>query len=173
MAKVNGPLMSMEASGTVADTLTFDKRGFVRTRVIPANPKTADQGNVRQKLLAVQKALRFIGATVIAAVKTLAPTSYRWNSYLLSQVLGSGSSEYDASATAYAALTSTERGHWETEATTIGMTTQAISYATDADVTPGLALFAVARTLYRLGINVSAGAPSGTNYAAWGTYFSS
>ena len=102
MAKVKGPLMSLEASGTVADTITFDKRGFVRNRVIPANPKSATQGNVRQKLLAIQKALKSIGATVITAVKTIAPTSYRWNSYLLQQVIGAGSSEYDASVTAFA-----------------------------------------------------------------------
>jgi len=173
MAKVKGPLMSLEASGTVADTITFDKRGFVRNRVIPTNPKSDSQGNVRQKLLGVQKALRIIGATVIAAVKTLAPTSYRWNSYLLSQIIGASSSEFDASVTAFNALDSTAKGHWETEATTLGLTSQTIAYASDDPVTPGLALFAACRTLYRLGLNVSAGAPGATNYAAWGTYFTS
>src|ERR1043165_9281127 len=104
MAKVKGPLMSMEASGTVGDTITFDKRGFVRQRVIPTNPQSDSQGNTRQKLLAVQKALRFIGAAVIAAVKTIAPTSYRWNSYMLQQTLGSSNADIDASLTAFAAL---------------------------------------------------------------------
>jgi len=173
MAKVKGPLMSMEASGTVADTITFDKRGFVRTRVIPANPRTPDQGNVRQKLLAIQKALRFIGATVVGVVRTLAPTSYRWNSYLLSQVLGSGSTEFDASRAAYAALTAPERAAWEAAAAAAGMTEQNIVYATDDAITPGLALFAVARTLYRLGVNVEDGAPGGANQAAWAGYFTS
>lgn len=171
MAKVNGPLMSMEASGTIAGTLTFDKRGFVRTHVTPANPQTAEQGNVRQRLLAVQKALRFIGAAVVAVVRTLAPTSYRWNSYLLSQVLGAASTEFDASVAAYAALTAPERAAWETKAVAIGITEQSITYATDDPVSPGLALFAVARTLYRLGVNVEDGAPGGANPVAWGDFF--
>jgi len=173
MAKVNGPLMSMEASGTIADTITFDRRGFVRTRVIPANPQTADQGNVRQKLLAIQKALRFIGAAVVAVVRTLAPTSYRWNSYLLSQVLGAGSTEFNASRTAYNALTAPERAEWEAKAVAIGITEQSITYAADDPVSPGLALFAVARALYRLGVNVADGAPGGANQAEWANYFTS
>jgi hypothetical protein len=173
MAKVNGPLMSMEASGTIADTITFDRRGFVRTRVIPANPQTPEQGNVRQKLLAVQKALRFIGVTVVAAVKTLAPTSYRWNSYLLSQVLGANSSEFDASRVAFNALSAPERATWEDAAEALGMTEQSITYATDPAVTPGLALFAVARTLYRLGVNVADGQPGAANAGEWAAYFNS
>jgi hypothetical protein len=173
MAKVKGPLMSMEASGTIGNTITFDKRGFVRNRVIPTNPQSDSQGNTRQKLLAVQKALRFIGAAVIAAVKTIAPTSYRWNSYLLSQVIGAATADFDASMTAFAALGSTAIGHWDTTAEGIGITSQSITYATDAAISPGAALFAIARTLYRLGFNTSAGAPGATNYAAWGTYFTS
>jgi hypothetical protein len=173
MAKVNGPLMSMEASGTVGNTITFDRRGFVRTRVIPTNPQTDTQGNARQKLLAVQKALRFLGATVIAAVKSLAPTSYRWNSYLVAQVIGAGSADFDAAATAFAALGSTAIGHWDDEATSLGLTAQSIPYASDTAISGGLALFAVARALYRLGLNTSAGAPGAANYAAWGTYIAS
>ncbi len=173
MAKATGPLMSMSASGTIGNTITFDKRGFVRQRVIPSNPKSDSQGNVRQKLLSVQKALTFLGATVIAAVKTLAPVAYRWNSYLLSQVIGAASSEFDASATAFAALTSTERGHWETAATAAGLTEQTIAYASDDPISPGLALFAVSRALFRLGLNVAGGAPAAGNYAEWGAYFAS
>ena len=42
--------MSLDASGTVGDTLTFSKwkgRNYVRNRVIPANPKSASQTGVR------------------------------------------------------------------------------------------------------------------------------
>lgn len=171
MAKVTGPLMSMSASGTVGGTVTFDKRGFVRQRVIPANPKSDIQGNVRQKLLGVQRALRVLGASVIAAVRSLAPVAYRWNSYLLQQALGPGSSEFDASVTAYAALTSTQKDSWEADAIAAGLTDQTIDYASDDPITAGLALFAICRTLYRLGLNTSAGTPSGTNHTAWKTYF--
>lgn len=50
MARVSGPLMSMEASGTYGKTLTFGKwkgRPYVRERVDPSNPKTASQTGVR------------------------------------------------------------------------------------------------------------------------------
>jgi hypothetical protein len=173
MPKVIGPLMSMSASGTIGNTITFDKRGFVRQRVIPTNPRSDEQGNVRQKLLAVQKTLTLLGATVIAAVKTLAPVAYRWNSYLLSQVIGASSATFDASRAAFAALTAPQRADWDTRAAALGITEQNIEYATDAAVSPGLALFAVSQALFNLGLNIGAGTPAAANSDAWGDYFES
>jgi len=53
MVKVNAPLMSLDASGTVADSITFSKwkgRAYVRSRVIPANPKTGKQTGMRSMI---------------------------------------------------------------------------------------------------------------------------
>jgi hypothetical protein len=50
MARVEGPLFSLEASGTVADTITYSHwkgRNYARTRVIPKNPRSAKQVGVR------------------------------------------------------------------------------------------------------------------------------
>jgi hypothetical protein len=50
MAIVTGPLMSMSASGTVGNTLTYSNwkgRAYVRNRVDPANPKSGPQKGVR------------------------------------------------------------------------------------------------------------------------------
>lgn len=50
MARLTGALFSLAASGTIADTLTFARwKGiqYARTRVIPANPNTANQQEVR------------------------------------------------------------------------------------------------------------------------------
>lgn len=50
MARLTGPLFSLAASGTIAGALTFSSwRGiqYVRTRVIPANPNTSGQQEVR------------------------------------------------------------------------------------------------------------------------------
>jgi hypothetical protein len=138
----------MSASGTVGGTITFDKRGFVRQRVIPANPQSDLQGNVRQMLLGVQKALSRIGATVIAAVKSVAPVSYRWNAYLLQLSIGPNSAEFEASKTAYAAMSAPERTAWDAAAVALGLTEQSIVYATDAPISAGLALFAVSRALW-------------------------
>ncbi len=50
MSRLTGPLFSLRASGTVAKSITYSSwRGipYARTRIIPANPKTADQLEVR------------------------------------------------------------------------------------------------------------------------------
>lgn len=50
MAGLTGPLFSLDASGTIAKTLTYAKwRGirYVRQRVIPANPNSTLQQNIR------------------------------------------------------------------------------------------------------------------------------
>lgn len=53
MVRVYGPAMSLDASGTLADTLTFTRwkgRNVLRQRVIPANPKTGPQVGMRAML---------------------------------------------------------------------------------------------------------------------------
>lgn len=53
MAKVSGPLMSMEASGTLAGAITFSKwkgRPYVRARVTPHNPRSSAQVGVRSNM---------------------------------------------------------------------------------------------------------------------------
>lgn len=55
MARVTGPLFSLDASGTIAGAMTFSKwKGinYVRLRVIPANPQTASQVSQRNTLAA-------------------------------------------------------------------------------------------------------------------------
>lgn len=46
MVKVNGPMFSLDASGTLADAITFSRwkgRPYVRERVIPSNPRSGAQ----------------------------------------------------------------------------------------------------------------------------------
>lgn len=50
MVRVYGPMMSLDASGTLADAATFSKwkgRNYVRQRVVPANPNSVSQQSVR------------------------------------------------------------------------------------------------------------------------------
>lgn len=50
MAKVTGPLLSLDASGSIASTMTFSRwKGinYVRQRVIPTYSRTTLQGNIR------------------------------------------------------------------------------------------------------------------------------
>lgn len=57
MVKLNAPLMSLDASGTVANSITFAKwkgRNYARVRVVPANPQTGKQTGIRA-------AVKFLG----------------------------------------------------------------------------------------------------------------
>lgn len=50
MVKVYGPGLSLDASGTLADTITFSKwkgRNYIRERVIPSNPQSGAQTGLR------------------------------------------------------------------------------------------------------------------------------
>ena len=56
MARVTGPLMSLDASGSIGKAITFAKwrgRNYVRRLVVPSNPKSALQ-------VAMRASLRFI-----------------------------------------------------------------------------------------------------------------
>lgn len=70
MARVTGPLMSLSASGSVANTITFASwkgRDYAREYFIPANPQTAKQVNIRTALtllIPVWQAVSAPGKTV-------------------------------------------------------------------------------------------------------------
>jgi len=66
MVKVTGPMMSLSASGTLANTATFavwKGRPYVRNRVIPANPKSSGQTGMRAMFRYLAQAWAGIGAS--------------------------------------------------------------------------------------------------------------
>ena len=77
MAKVSGPLFSLDARGQVGKAVVFSfwkGVNYVRQHVVPNNPKTADQVNIRQLITDATTAWKngdTIGAIAIdAAYKT-------------------------------------------------------------------------------------------------------
>jgi hypothetical protein len=98
MVKVYGPALSVDASGTLANTMVFSKwkgRNYVRSHVNPAQPRTGAQVGVRAmfKFLSQQWASMTTGnkATWLALAKQHnvsefnASTSFnqkRWRNYL-------------------------------------------------------------------------------------------
>lgn len=69
MAKVTGPLLSLAASGTVADTTTFGKwKGipYVRQKVNPSNPNTSGQQSTRNTFKAAGESWRLTPAAFSA-----------------------------------------------------------------------------------------------------------
>jgi hypothetical protein len=114
MVKVYGPMFSLDASGTIADSATFSKwkgRNYVRQRVVPSNPQSGPQTGMRAMLSFLSKAWASLSAankatwdtrgkaTVISNFNAF--TSYnqtRWRSY-------KGPSKEDPAAEASAAAT--------------------------------------------------------------------
>lgn len=78
MAKVTGPLLSLSASGTVADTMTFSRwkgRAYVRQRVIPTYSNTTGQSKIRDLMTDLSVAWKTnatVGAVVINPAYKLA-----------------------------------------------------------------------------------------------------
>lgn len=75
MAKVTGPLLSLGASGTIADTQTYAAwKGipYVRRHVIPSNPNTADQQLTRTAFAFLQAVWRYAPAAMSEAFNAYA-----------------------------------------------------------------------------------------------------
>lgn len=78
MAKVTGPLLSLDASGTIANTMTFSRwKGinYVRQRVIPTYSNSAEQVAVRDVVTDASVAWKenaTVGAVEIDAAYKLA-----------------------------------------------------------------------------------------------------
>jgi hypothetical protein len=110
MAKVNGPLMSMDASGAFANTIVFSKwkgRNYVRQYVIPTYSNTTEQGNVRSLYrdasLAWKGGLTVGGVAINSAYKTaynVAASSQSisgFNLFIKECMQKNGGSSYDGS----------------------------------------------------------------------------
>lgn len=125
MAKTTAPLFSLEASGTVGSTITYSRwhgRSYVRRRVIPVNPQTANQ-------IAIRNAMRVMAAGVVwanltalnhpdltltdkAELKAICPSEFAWNGFATEKGIGANKVDYDAAAAAYAALQAGDKTAW-------------------------------------------------------------
>lgn len=87
MALVFGPLMSLDASGTIADAITFSKwkgRNYVRERVIPSNPQSGPQVGRRAMFKFLTQIWKESSASEQAGFQDLADqlVASRFNAYL-------------------------------------------------------------------------------------------
>ena len=172
MARVTGPLMSMEASGTIGKSLTFANwvgRQYVRRWTRPSNPQTADQMDQRNAFSVIgvgvsqaNKCLQInssTGKTDEQAIRDKTPSSMRWNGYIQKVLTGSGAAGYKAAKLAWDALS--DKASWQTAAN--GLTPPVPSApqyleggATDTAATPGEVLFIMNYGLYLIGARTTA-----------------
>jgi hypothetical protein len=126
MAKVTGPLFSMDASGGFGGALVFGKwkgRNVVRQLVTPANPQTEDQEDARNRVRVVGAGQRFANLTTEKgagrsitdkeALTALAPSGQAWNGFLSKSMIGAGALNYAAATSAYAGLTTEQKEDWD------------------------------------------------------------
>lgn len=102
MAKVTGPLFSISASGKIANAMVhFGWKGLnvVREWVVPANPKSGSQGDVRLVLGGLGRSTRCVEKTSLYQddAKVCAPSDQTWVSYILQYMIDN----YMTNATAY------------------------------------------------------------------------
>ena len=152
MAKVTGPLMSMTASGTVGKTATFSiwkGNAYVRSRIIPKNPKSTLQKSARSALGAIAKACAAVltisadtahpakGSQFFQEAVLAAPSGQSWISYLQKTL----NQQFATLVSAYAGA-SGEHSIYESHATGIGLA----DYVDKSGVTQtaGLQLFLLA-----------------------------
>ena len=176
MARVTGPLMSMEASGTIGKTLTFANwvgRQYVRRWTRPSNPQTQDQMDQRNAFSVIgvgvswaNKCLQINSSTTKtdeAAYREKTPSGMRWNGYIQKVLTGSGAAGYKAAKLAWDALSN--KAAWETTAAGLTPPVQSAPQyqeggASDVAATPGEVLFIMNYGLYLIG--ASAAAPTNT-----------
>ena len=177
MAKTNGPLFSMDASGKFAGALVFTKwkgRPVVRQLVKPANPKSTGQESARNIVRVCGASQRFSNLTALkypartltdkALLTAGAPAGQAWNGFLVKSMTGAAALSYIAATTAYAALTSGERTAWVAAADALVPAIPAVAQSivgggAGTPVTSGFVFYHYVYGLYKAGLNV---APTGT-----------
>lgn len=99
MAKVEGPLFSLEARGKIGNVMVhfpWKGRNVVRKWLKPTNPRDIDQKLIRQKLAAVGHCIGKIlgvdatypnGSLAVVEWKTLTPAGQIWNAYITKSAL--------------------------------------------------------------------------------------
>jgi len=163
MAKVDGPLFSLEARGKIGDAMVFfpwKGRHAVRRWLKPTNPRDIDQKIMRQKICAIGKCVAAIttpttampnGAAIVVAMKAKTPAAQIWNAYMVKSALQDLSSDATFTALSAAIFATDTTENWRCCALELGLTTivsTADAYATD--ISPELQLAMAAYAAYKV-----------------------
>lgn len=157
MAKVEGPLFSLEARGKIGNVMVhfpWKGRNVVRKWMKPTNPRDIDQKLIRQKLAAVGRCIGKIlavstanpnGSLATVEWKTLTPAGQIWNAYICKKALTQLSSDAKWILFAASIAAADELVTWQSCALDMGMDTlYATQDAFATDIPPELQLAAVA-----------------------------
>ncbi len=175
MAKVDGPLMSLEARGKIADAIVFfpwKGRHAVRQWLKPTNPMNPLQGYVRVALRAIGKEISKIAclskgsaldSKLYTGIIAKTPAGQIWNAFHGQGLLALSIVAGAFSTTAFAALvakysTHSAKASWDAEATSLGLVDNAFPYGYTTNLSAGCQLFFGALAAY-------------ANSASWGAAY--
>lgn len=174
MAKTQGPLFSVSASGKFADALvyfTWKGVNVVRQWVIPTNKMSLGQGDTRIFLGGTGRACGEVKSASSFAQQLidhgLIPGGQTKQSFLVKYILD----HYLTSVSAYTAEIAALTGHaeydvWESAADTLGIVAFDLDYATAPEYNKALGLYLLAKTAIALSFT---GTPYTTALASWVT----
>lgn len=183
MAKVTGPLMSMDARGKFGGTIVFSGwkgRATVRQLVTPANPMSANQTAQRNMVRTGGAIQRFANLCVLkgagrlvtdkAALTAAAPAGQAWNGFLVNSLIGAGSLNYTAGQAAWAATTSGNKTTWDGAAAALNPAISAVNQTiagggAGTPLTAGNAFYLHVYALYKAGIGSAPVAATPPTYA--------
>lgn len=157
MAKVYGPLHSDNARGKLADAMVFmgwKGRKTVRQLVIPANPKSDKQAEIRTFLgsCGVNSRAIEIGSDLQTQIAAVTPADQSWTSYFTRTQIGSNASTIKATRTEFSGLNETQKGYFNTAAESIPLSGFDLGYGTVSPITPGEQLYISMKAAYTLGL---------------------
>jgi hypothetical protein len=161
MAKTTGPLMSLSASGKFADSIVFQKNGYARKWLVPANPQTTGQMAVRNRMADIQSELKDLGLVLRGELKS--GLGARWNSVIIKELMDNDHAALDAYVAEWNAFVAGDKTAWAT----------ADEAASHIVIVDGALLYAVASAVYdvalRLGVVISLTLPVTGNSSTVGT----
>jgi hypothetical protein len=129
MAKLTGPLFSIDASGSFAKTVTYSRwkgRRYGRFRAIPSNPRTEGQEQARSDITTAARITTFVYRTALKRsgndeldvniLRVAAPADITWGNYLTLNMVGPNGSTMRAAEDAWTALSAPNKAAWESSA---------------------------------------------------------
>lgn len=157
MAKLSGPMLSLDARGKFGNAIVFSGWKGIQTArqlVTPANPRSNDQMTSRTKLAVAGKATKVTeyNSSFADFLRTVAPNGQSWASYLQKEILGPSFSNLDTAITDYnLGGNSTEKGYIDAAAADIGVEAVDLTSIGGTTYSAGQVLCAVYEAAYRLG----------------------
>lgn len=152
MAKTSGPLMSLDASGSFAKTLTYAKwkgRNYVRHLVTPSNPQTVGQQVARGALGSAGRVNSHIefSSDAQVALNAAAPSGQSGVSfYAKKQISLAAASHTDYINATYA----TQKGYFDTAAASLGLGSLTIPGDTPLVITGGEQLWNAYQAMFTI-----------------------